>query len=59
LVGLQELYLAENKIQRVENLEHLKRLETLDLSFNYLEVVENLAGLDSLQELWVNGGHNR
>lgn len=56
---MQELYLAENKIQRVENLEHLKRLETLDLSFNYLEVVENLAGLDSLQELWVNGGHNR
>jgi Leucine-rich repeat (LRR) protein len=53
-VHLEQLYLAENKIQRVEGLGHLKKLETLDLSFNYLEVVENLAGeLDSLQELWV------
>lgn len=50
---LEQLYLAENKIQRVEGLGHLKKLETLDLSFNYLEVVENLGELDSLQELWV------
>lgn len=57
LVDLEELYLAENKIEKVENLQTLKKLKTLDISFNYISRLENLEELPILEELWVT--HNK
>ena len=57
LTELEELYLAENKIEKIENLDALKKLKTLDLSFNYIQIVENLGSLSMLEELWLS--HNK
>lgn len=57
LTELEELYLAENKLEKIENLQTLKKLKTLDISFNYLSKLENLEELTSLEELWVT--HNK
>ena len=39
------------KISKVENLNHLHELRVLNLAANQIKVVENLRGLDSLVEL--------
>jgi Leucine-rich repeat (LRR) protein len=46
LVGfdkLVKLYLDNNVIVKIENLDHLTHLEWLDLSFNNIEQVRSLA----------------
>lgn len=56
-MNLEELYLAENRICKIENLEALTKLKTLDLSFNYIEKLENLEANTVLEELWLS--HNK
>ena len=56
-MNLEELYLAENRITKIENLEKLTKLKTLDLSFNYIDKVENLEANEVLEELWLS--HNK
>lgn len=42
MTGLTELHLANNIIDKIENLDYLVNLTNLDLSFNRIKVIENL-----------------
>ena len=46
---LQMLYLQKNKINKIENLSHLKQLKKLYLSCNKISVIENLEDLTKLE----------
>ncbi|XP_028852522.1 dynein axonemal assembly factor 11 [Denticeps clupeoides] len=48
---LKTLYLQNNLISRIENVNRLKKLEYLNLALNNIEVIENLEGCESLQKL--------
>lgn len=48
---LKTLYLHNNVIPRIENLNRLKELEYLNLALNNVERIENLQGCESLQKL--------
>ncbi|XP_029109289.1 dynein axonemal assembly factor 11 [Scleropages formosus] len=48
---LKILYLQNNLISRIENVNRLKKLEYLNLALNNIEVIENLEGCESLQKL--------
>ena len=45
---LEELELYDNKILKLENIQHLKKLKTLDLSFNNIKKLENVDGFENL-----------
>jgi Leucine-rich repeat (LRR) protein len=45
---LKELYLQENKIVKIENVNILSKLVILDISYN---LVEHIEGIDNLKEL--------
>jgi hypothetical protein len=48
---IEELSLEENKIGRIENISHLRRLAKLDLGKNKISTIEGLNGCDSLSQL--------
>ncbi|XP_034039660.1 LOW QUALITY PROTEIN: protein tilB homolog [Thalassophryne amazonica] len=48
---LRILYLQNNLIPTIENVNRLKKLEYLNLTLNNIEVIENLEGCESLQKL--------
>lgn len=48
-------YLHNNSLSRIENLAHLKRLHTLNISHNRLTSLDGLEGCDSLRTLDVSG----
>jgi Leucine-rich repeat (LRR) protein len=50
-VELQELYLSENCISRIEGLDSLMKLQRLHLSKNQIAKIEGLDSLVNLQEL--------
>ncbi|KAJ1433150.1 hypothetical protein B484DRAFT_447427 [Ochromonadaceae sp. CCMP2298] len=50
---LQELYVAQNKLRRIEGLEGLVHLRTLDLGANRIRVIEGLETCTGLQSLWL------
>jgi protein phosphatase 1 regulatory subunit 7 len=50
---LEELYLNENALSELENIENLS-ITTLDLSYNKLVTLKGIESLTKLQELWVN-----
>ena len=50
------MYLSQNFIEKIENLENLKQLEILDLAHNKIEKLENLENNSQLADLWIN--HN-
>lgn len=54
LTKLTELYLSENGIELIENLNENLQLETLDLAKNRLTTVDNVAHLENLEEFWVS-----
>ncbi|MCO5606843.1 hypothetical protein L7F22_061034 [Adiantum nelumboides] len=54
---LQELYVSKNVVVKMEELEHLHKLELLELGSNKLRVMENLHNMVKLKELWL--GRNR
>jgi protein phosphatase 1 regulatory subunit 7 len=51
---LTELYLSENGIEKIENLESNRKLDTLDLAKNRIKKIEGINHLEELQELWLN-----
>jgi len=53
--NLTELYLANNKLKKIEGIWGLKQLKKLDLGANRIRVMpaEELSGLVNLQELWL------
>lgn len=55
--NLEELYLSHNGIQKLENLNHNRRLRVIDLGTNFIEKLQGLEELEELEELWAN--HNR
>ncbi|VDK34529.1 unnamed protein product [Taenia asiatica] len=48
---LRILYLQNNLISRIENINRLKELEYLNLALNNIEIIENLEGCESLKKL--------
>jgi Leucine-rich repeat (LRR) protein len=53
LVNLTELYLSENGIEKIENLEHNTKVETLDIAKNRIKLIENIGKLTEMDEFWV------
>ena len=47
--NLKMLYLQNNIIPRMENLNRLKSLEYLNLALNNVKKIENIAGCESLK----------
>ncbi|WOL02056.1 protein phosphatase 1 regulatory subunit pprA [Canna indica] len=54
---LKELYVSKNEVNKMEELEHFRSLQILELGSNRLRVMENMQTLTNLQELWL--GRNR
>lgn len=54
---LRELYVSKNEVANMEELEHLRNLELLELGSNKFRVMENLHTMVKLKELWL--GRNR
>ena len=46
--------MQQNQIKKIEGLEQNKKLTTLDIAVNKLEVLEGLDHLPELAELWLN-----
>ena len=55
--GLENLFLASNKIAVIEELSFFTKLRILELGFNRIRKIEALAHLERLEELWL--GRNR
>lgn len=53
-MNLTELYLSENGIEKIENLELLVKIETLDVAKNRIKLIENVSTLTEMEEFWVN-----
>ena len=51
---MEELYLQQNQIPRIENLEHNPKLTLLDCAMNKVTKLENLEHLVDLKDLWIN-----
>ena len=52
LAKLEELDFYDNRLSKIENLESLKGLLKLDLSFNNIRVIENVHQLKELKEVY-------
>jgi hypothetical protein len=50
---LEELYIAQNKLRKIEGLEGLSHLRVLDLGANRIRSMEGLSTLTSMQSLWL------
>uniref|UniRef100_UPI00358DE840 dynein axonemal assembly factor 11-like isoform X2 n=1 Tax=Myxine glutinosa TaxID=7769 RepID=UPI00358DE840 len=50
-LNLQILYLQNNLVPRIENINKLKKLQYLNLALNNIERIENLQGCEDLQKL--------
>jgi protein TilB len=48
---LRILYLQNNIIEKLENLNKLKELEYLNIALNNISVIENIEGCESLKKL--------
>ena len=55
--NLKELYLSQNFIEKIENLDKLVNLEILDLAFNKISKLENIETLTQLTDLWLNNNN--
>ena len=51
---MKELYLSENRLKSIENLNGNVQLTVLDISKNQIEQLDNLQPLVHLNELWFN-----
>lgn len=54
---IKELYLANNKITKIENLQELVPIKNLELGSNRLREIENLENLVNIETLWL--GRNK
>ena len=54
MVNLEELYLAENKIEKIQGLDNLRKLVILDLSFNNLTNLNGLPEFEFLEDIWLS-----
>ncbi len=50
---LEELYMAQNKLRKIEGLEGLVHLRTLDLGANRIRLIEGLETNTALESLWL------
>ena len=53
-MNLEELYLQQNQIKKLEGLENNLKLETLDVAVNKIVKLEGLDHLPVFTELWIN-----
>ena len=56
LINLKCLFLQQNCIQQLENLQNLTQLDTLNVANNLLKKIDNLNGLSKITSL--NVSHN-
>lgn len=54
MVNLTELYLSENGIEKLENLDQNVKIETLDVAKNRIKIIENIGHLSEMEEFWVS-----
>lgn len=50
---LEELYVAQNKLRKIEGLHGLRHLKILDLGANRIRVIEGLSNNTELKSLWL------
>lgn len=53
LTGLEQIFLCQNDISRIEGLDTLVNLTNLELGANRIKEIENLEKLQSLEMLWL------
>jgi protein phosphatase 1 regulatory subunit 7 len=53
LTRLEQLYLSENGLTKIEGLDRNLEISTLDLASNKIRVIENIRNLSKLEEFWV------
>jgi protein phosphatase 1 regulatory subunit 7 len=53
LTRLEQLYLSENGLTKIEGLDRNLEISTLDLASNKFRVIENIRHLSKLEEFWV------
>lgn len=57
MIHLTHLYLQWNRIEKMENLNHLKNLRKLYLSYNEIQRFEGIDNLSQLEELHLEYQH--
>ena len=53
-MDLEEIYLQQNQIHKIEGFENNLKLQTLDIAVNKITKFENLDHLKDFRELWAN-----
>jgi len=53
-VNLEEIYLQQNHVEKIENLSTNLQIETIDLAYNRVVKLENMDHLTKLSDLWMN-----
>ena len=51
---MKTLELRKNKIERIENISHMSKLEALNLGDNHISKISGLEGLTRLKRLFMN-----
>lgn len=51
---LEEFYISFNGISKIEGLDSLINLQTLELAKNQISQIENISHLSKLEEFWFN-----
>lgn len=54
MTSLQELYLQENDIKKIENLSGFDQIKLFDVSMNKLDTLEGISVLQNVNELWAD-----
>ena len=57
LCNLKHLFISNNKIQRIENLDNCKQLESIDLRHNQLQEISGISHLSRLSSLSVSANN--
>ena len=52
--ALEQLYISNNGIEVLENLDQNTSITTLDLASNRISKLEGLKNLQNIEELWFN-----
>lgn len=53
ITGLEQLFLCQNEVSRIEGLDDLAHLTNLELGANRIKEIQNLEKLQSLEMLWL------
>ncbi len=57
LIKLEELYMSDNGLSKIEGIDKLNKLRVLDLSNNKIEHIENIENVIELEEFWFSNNN--